>query len=133
MDTIKVFASQYQIYLKSVHYEMADNDVVGPVLVECSDNIVADIDGDLVNVEITRTIDAKAFTLSVTMGAELRYRASCKQRPTKEEIEEGIGSSFIASNIFSRLSLMISQISASYGQQPLVTPPGFVDDIEGEE
>lgn len=126
LDTLKVFENQYQIYLKSINFDISDKDVGESINVLCYDNINVIVDGDIADIKLTRLVEAKIFSLSVTMGAKLKFRSDCETRPSQNEIEKNIASTNIAVNIFARISLIISQISSSYGQEPLITPPLFM-------
>ena len=83
-----------------------------------------------ITVERTLTLEPKAkFELAVSYGAILKFDDDKKHEYdwkkinlAKEFQENG---EFVLSNLMSRMSLLIAEITASFGQTPIVLPPGI--------
>ena len=67
------------------------------------------------------------FELKVAYGILLHFKDGCSVQHTDEEWLEFFSKNDnpYTSLVMSRISLVISQITAANGQQPLVTPPQF--------
>lgn len=72
------------------------------------------------------------FELSVSFGAVLDFDEKRKSEydwrniNMADEIKEN--GEFVLSNLFSRISLLIGQITGSFGQQPLILAPTLAPD-----
>lgn len=97
----------------------------------CSDKLeTKEISENKLQVSITRSLvfdPDDLYTLSVTYVAVLKFKADRKEELkalsdnlSKDLLNYG---QFFMSNIMARMSLLISEITSSYGQPPVVTPP----------
>lgn len=133
------FSEEYQFYLKKIIFEKEDDAIRdGEISLNCTDSISANLnDVGGVQLIITRKLDFKPdnfFYLEVAFGADLIFDEKKKseidwtQVDLAREFKENGG--FVLQNLLSRISLMISQITASFGQTPLITPPGIPIKVE---
>ena len=127
------FSEEKRIYLNEVQYHVIeDGEDAEEYELICSDNLEVSLEEDKgVQILLTRTLKINPrdlFELSVSFGAELIFSENKDQINWKainlaEEFRNN--GDFITNNLTSRISLLVSQITSSYGQAPLVTPPGF--------
>ena len=124
------FEPEHEIYLDNISYEKLEKSVeIKQYTVNCTDNLTVRIDGDIVDVIVQRNVEfvpAEIYKLSVSFGTTLRFKAKNSISDFDninwaEEFKES--DNFIIDNIMSRITLMIAQITSSFGQQPLVMPP----------
>ncbi|RGB71343.1 hypothetical protein DW070_17395 [Coprococcus catus] len=120
----------------------------------CTDNIQADVNETELKILVTRSLRIPAdvnetelkilvtrslrfdpevmFELSVSFGAVLDFDEKRKSEydwrniNMADEIKEN--GEFVLSNLFSRISLLIGQITGSFGQQPLILAPTLAPD-----
>lgn len=126
-DTKQIFANEYQLDLQLVHFEGKETENERDVKVNCYDDINAEIKGNNVEIKFTRNVKCVLFDLVVVMVAKLNFNDQIQEKPTKADIEAGIINTSIMINAMSRLSLLISQITAAYGQEPIITGPRYLD------
>jgi hypothetical protein len=125
------FYSEQEFYLDNLSYnrfEKSEN--VSEYSLNCTDNIQATLLPEQVRIIITRTVQfdpCDIFKLSVSFGAILRFKEDKKSDydwdsiNLANEFKENGG--FVTDNLMTRISLLISEITASYGQPPIVLPP----------
>ena len=125
------FESEHEYYLDKISYERIEQDEeLEEHSLTCTDNIEAELCGDSVTITVMRTLHfepEELFSLSVTFGAALRFNEEKRAEYDWQSInlaeEFRMNGQFVLANLMSRISLMISQITSSYGQTPLVLPP----------
>ena len=130
----KYFLPEHTFYLNHIRYDIKQltNTVVNANLV-CKDEITASyIEDQKVRVIFTRSVSFNPnilYEVSVSFGALfsinpilLREFKLLKIDLTEEFIAV---SDKMLTNLISRTSLQISQITSSYGQQPLITSPNY--------
>lgn len=128
------FEEEQDIFLDKVEYSriedkpQADTDEITLV---CQDSINIAIEDNDVTIIIKRTVKfdpAMIFNIVVAFGANLKFNEK-KNEIDWNEIdlteEFRINGRFITTQLMSRISLLVSQITSSYGQQPLVLPPNL--------
>jgi len=131
LDNIQTyFKDQYQFSLKKVSYDRLEIEPVNAAL-SISDQIDASINDRSLFVTFSRNIyfdPESAFTLSITFDAVLGIKddmlESAQNVDWKKELIE-TDNPYMA-NILSRVSSIIANITSSYGQPPVITPPGFI-------
>ncbi len=140
LDFNRYFLPDRRIFLDNVQYEtlQATNPKESSKL-NCKDTILAQRNDKCVKINFNRTLTFTPegiFRLSVTFGVLLPLNPA-----TKEEIDWNgidIAASFrencgsLLSALMSRTSLLISQITSSTGQNPLVTPAAPVNEATGK-
>lgn len=97
----------------------------------CTDNIyVEKNETNGVKVIVTRELffePGELFRLSVAFGADLQFDLQRVDEYDWNEVnlaeEFRVNGDFVISNLMSRITLLIAQITSSYGQQPLILPP----------
>lgn len=83
---------------------------------------------DGVRIIVTRTLmfePEELFALNVSFGADLKFNErKAEHEWTKINLAEEFGENgdFVTAQLMSRISLLIGQITASFGQQPLILP-----------
>lgn len=130
------FLPEYQFYLDDISYHrLGDNLSSQQLSLSCSDNISVTLTTEnKATVLLTREVKFNPtgiFTLSIRFGAELTMN---------EEVSKGIDwgainlaeefrkqGGFVINNLMSRASLLTSEITASFGQQPLVLPGSLIE------
>lgn len=131
LDNIQnYFIEQYQFSLKEVSYNRLEIEPVNATL-SISDEINTDIKNNVLLITLTRTIffePESAFNLKVTFDAVLGIKEEMIETVNKidwkKEFVE-INNPYMV-NIMTRVSALIANITSSYGQPPVVTPPGLV-------
>lgn len=121
----EVFENQYQIWLHSVDFKILDNDKA-LIKMSCYDKNKVTVNNDIIDMELTRKVKSDVFVLSVTMGAKLKFRSDCENRPLADEIADEIITTPIVGNLLARISMLIGQITSVHGREPLITPPKFL-------
>lgn len=125
------FRPEIGIFLDAVEYkriEEPNTEVKTEIAILCQDNVNASLNEDGVRILITRHVKfdpEKIFTLSVTFGADLKFTDrkldyNWKDINLNEEFMEN--GDFVTSQLVSRISLIIGEITSSFGQQPLLLP-----------
>lgn len=125
------FSDEKRIYLNEVQYHVIeDGEDAEEYELICNDNLEVSLkENEGVQILLTRTlkIDPRdLFELSVSFGAELLFSENKDQinwKAIKLAEEFRNNGDFITSILASRVSLLVSQITSSHGQTPLVTPP----------
>ena len=97
----------------------------------CADNINVEIKSNSgVKIIVTRSLyfaPEEIFRLSVAFGADLKFEPQKVNEYNWNEInladEFRDNGAFVTDNLMSRISLLIAQITSSFGQQPLLLAP----------
>lgn len=127
------FDPRQQVYLESINYTKLDKDKgEKELLLNCQDTIEVLVYDEIVNVKVHRDLGFEfdqLFKLSISAGVILRFIPEKKSDYywteidlSKEFKENG---HFALSNIMNRISLVIAQITSSFGQSPIILPPGI--------
>lgn len=126
------FLPEQQFYLHKVAYERIDNkNLQEQYSLNCADNITVEIgENNKVKVIVTRSLQfdpPEMFQLSVSFGTDLKLHPQrlgeydWSTLNLAEEFRDN--GQFVTDNLMSRISLLIAQITSSFGQQPLILPP----------
>ncbi|MBR6307909.1 MAG: hypothetical protein IKR39_04820 [Lachnospiraceae bacterium] len=125
------FRTEIGIFLDAVNYkriEESNTDNNQQIAILCQDNVNASLSDEGVRILITRSVTfdpENIFTMSVSFGADLRFNDRKSEHDWKninlaeEFMENG---DFVTSQLISRISLIIGEITSSFGQQPLILP-----------
>ncbi|MBE6949425.1 MAG: hypothetical protein E7456_06220 [Ruminococcaceae bacterium] len=133
LDFNKYFNEQYQFTLKNVSFSWVKNDSTETNFeIKISDSINTEIQNRHLEVVFKRKVyfvPEALFNLSVSFAFTLTFRDSiCEEEMNSVNWSEAFTQSespYLA-NIISRTSGLISSITSSFGQQPLVTPPNII-------
>ena len=131
------FAGECSISLENVTYNKLEENN-GAVTLKVKDSIdIKEKENDIDSLEIivsrNLTFEPRSLAeINVSFGVELRLNDQYKNseqldyaRVRDEIISED---SVLTSIIMSRISMLISQLTSSYGERPIVTPPSFLKD-----
>lgn len=125
------FKPEQEIFLDTINYrriENSGNELEQEVALLCQDNIKASVNDEGVRIIVTRSLvfePEKIFVLSVSFGAELKFNnRKSEQDWMKINLAEEFrqNGDFVTTQLMSRISLLIGQITSSFGQQPLILP-----------
>lgn len=133
LDLKRYFLPEHQIFLDNINYEMLKLERAhSGVKLNCKDTIVAQlIETRGVKVTFNRTMSFDndgMFFLSVTYGVMLYFNPINYSEVSWKEVD--LAGEFrkscpqILTNLMSRTSLMIAQITSASGQNPIITPGG---------
>lgn len=131
------FLPEHEFYLQNVSYNRIENNVDSEEhSLNCVDSIKVDVEGnDNVRVTVTRTLSFEQnelFELTVSFGAILKFEPTRKNEYNWHEInmaeEFRKNGEFVTNNLMARISLLIAQITSSFGQPPLILPPNVASE-----
>lgn len=131
MNFKEYFTDEYQYSLKSIAYEAIESEeMFDEIELNCSDEISGMSVENGIELTFLRKVffnPKSMFELTVTFGIRLFYVDNTKEINIEELLESlKKEENAYLSNIISRASLLISVITSSYGQNPVVTPPVFI-------
>lgn len=123
------FQDEYQFALKNISYtkiESADN--LAEFELKITDAINTKLDGNDLKIAFSREIffePESMFRLKVAFEVILHLIEGNKEKATGMNWEKELVSNPnpYLGNVVSRISHLIADITASFGQQPLITPP----------
>ena len=125
------FKPELEIFLDTVSYkriEKLNNNCEQELSLLCQDNLKVMTNEDGVRIIVTRTLmfePEELFALNVSFGADLKFNErKAEHEWTKINLAEEFGENgdFVTAQLMSRISLLIGQITASFGQSPLILP-----------
>lgn len=125
------FKPEQEIFLDTVHYKRIENLYNGvrhEFALLCQDNVKATANDEGVRIIVTRSLvfdPEEIFNLSVSFGVDLKFNERKAEHDwmninLAEEFREN--GDFVTAQLMSRISLLIGQITSSFGQQPLILP-----------
>lgn len=125
------FQNEHDIFLENIAFSRIETDPISECSLNCTDNINTQVfENQGIKVVVTRTLEFEPeciFSLKIAFGAKLYFEEDKantiewgKLNLAEEFRENG---DFIVNELMSRISLMIAQITASFGQGPLILPP----------
>ena len=124
------FLPQQEFYLDHITYNRLQTTSQRlEYSLNCIDNIEAVLENNSVKLTIRRILNfepEEIFELSVSFGAILTFNDRKDEYDwssinLSEEFREN--GEFIIGNLMHRISLLISQITSSFGQPPIILPP----------
>ena len=128
------FNGSCSLYLDKVEYKrISEND--SEVVLNVNDNIDIKLDDNCQGIEgiVTRRLSFEPqslFEITVSFGVFLEFKDEYKgiNNLDLDELKEEFldGQSVITNIVMSRISLLISQLTSSYGERPVVTPPSIM-------
>lgn len=133
----KYFLPEHEFYLQNISYNRIENSINSEEhSLNCVDSIKVDVEGnDSVRVTVTRALNfeqEELFELTVSFGAILKFEPTKKNDHNWHEInmaeEFRKNGAFVTNNLMSRISLLIAQITSSFGQTPFILPPNVASE-----
>lgn len=129
------FRPEQEIFLDKLNYkriENTNNKVSKEFTLLCQDNVKVSVNDDGVRIIVTRSLvfePEEIFTMSVSFGTDLKFNERKSEYDWKtinlaEEFREN--GDFVTAQLMSRVSLIIGQITSSFGQQPIILQPALV-------
>lgn len=127
------FIDEYQFTLKKVTYTWIETNNHGDELnLNISDGVISSIQGRTLNVTFERKVFFKPealYSIEVVFAIMLTFKETINEEEINkvnwcQELIE-TDNPYLR-NIISRASNVISMLTSSYGQQPLITPPNIV-------
>jgi len=129
----KYFKDEYQFSLKQVLFQtINEHDEAGKFEINVSDDISVDVVDDGIFVDYWRNIyfEPKGiFEIKVNFGLKIFFRDETKLEAGTIDWAEKLKSNenpYIR-NVAARASTIVSNLTSSYGQQPIITPPILVN------
>lgn len=128
------FESDYDFYLDKVSYiHKQKTTSTDEYKLNCNDRLEAkEISDDRLQVSVTRSLvfdPDDLYSISVTFVAVLKYKMDKKDelKSLSDDLSRDLLAygQFFMSNIMARISLLISEITSSYGQPGVITPPAM--------
>ncbi|MDD6070040.1 MAG: hypothetical protein PUC12_04400 [Clostridiales bacterium] len=131
-NLVDYFDTEQEFYLDKINYSRINTkDQMSEYALNSIDRIQCEISEDMLKLTVCRTLKFNPegiFELSVAYGAILKFNQKGKaydwsQCNLEEEFKKN--GQFVTGNLMNRISLLIAEITSSFGQTPLVLPPGF--------
>ena len=125
------FNKEYQFYLESINFHRIEADnPSNQIQLNCEDHVKSSVSNRTVNLNLTRTVSftpENLFSLAITFGAILTIKEDKYQDYDWKTInladEFRHNGNFVMDNLMSRITLLIAEITSSFGQHPLILPP----------
>lgn len=128
------FESDYEFYLDKVSYiHKQKTSSTDEYSLNCNDRLEAkEISDEKLQVSVSRSLvfdPDDLYSISVTFVAVLKYNMAKKDelKNLSDDLSRDLlaHGQFFMSNIMARISLLISEITSSYGQPGVITPPAM--------
>ena len=137
-NLINYFDPVQEIFLDAVNYNKANTQsekINTEFILLCHDNIKVDLYDEGVRIIIMRTLTFdpdEIFNLSVSFGAYLKFNKRKSEHEWSninlaEEFRNN--GDFVTAQLMNRITLLIGQITSSFGQNPIITPPTLAKKI----
>lgn len=129
------FEDNYQQYLKDIDYKtITVGSVIEKINVQLKDelNFSVDRENKSFDFEVRRTVfftPNALYQLTIAFGAKLIIRENAPDLNSVDWNDEFKNNPIcigLIQGLMSRISVLISHITSSYGQNPMVTPPSFL-------
>lgn len=127
----KYFLSNYEFYLENIDYRHLNNPSSNNNLsLNCIDHIDCHIKDNFLLLTLTRKLEfepSSMFYLSISYNIQLEFNKKYQNEidwnkvNLSEEFRQN--GDFVLNNILNRITLLISEITSSYGQTPLNISP----------
>lgn len=130
------FKDEYQFSLKNVSYTKIENEEnVSNCDLKISDTINAELKEDLLYVTFARDVyfePSAILKLKVVFDIFINLNDTCKEKAASINWSQTLleTPNVFLGNVASRTSHLIAEITASFGQQPLITPPNPIAEDE---
>ncbi|HCW22895.1 MAG TPA: hypothetical protein DGX96_04290 [Lachnospiraceae bacterium] len=128
------FKPEHEYYLANIAYERLDMQEEKSHSLKCTDDISTKIIGnEYLELIVTRKLEfqpSEIFNLSVSYGARLQFVPERLAEYNWSNIdlneEFRLNGRFVTFNLLNRISLLVGEITSSYGQTPLILAPNFI-------
>ena len=135
MNFVEMFHENYSYFLNEINYKVVTvGDVKDKVDILINDNISFEmVNGTHLKVVVGRKVSFNpnvVYELSVSFGAILAIKEGTNITDISDFEKEFVADTngaIIIQGLLSRVSLQIAQITSSYGQNPIVTPPNLMN------
>ena len=135
MNFVEIFHENYSYFLNGINYKVINvGEICDKVAILINDNISFEKFGESnLKVVVERKISFNpnvVYELSVSFGAILTFKSETniiENIDLKKEFVSDANGSIIIQGLLSRISLQIAQITSSFGQNPIVTPPNLMN------
>ena len=135
MSFAEMFNENYSYFLNEINYRVITvGNIQDKVGIAINDDIAFKmLDKTHLQVVVERSVGFQpniVYELKVSFGAILEIKDETKIKENfdwKEEFKKSLEGATIIQGLLSRASLQISQITASYGLNPIVTPPSLMN------
>ena len=123
------FKDEYQFSLKDVSYSKIECEQdVSEYELKISDTIDTELKGDSLYITFTREVyfePVAMFNLRVVFDISLHLNEGFRENAASINWSQTLleNPNIYLGNVVSRTSHLIAEITASFGQQPLITPP----------
>lgn len=130
------FKDEYQFSLKDVSYSKIECEQdLSEYELKIFDTVNAELKDDLLYVTFTRDVyfqPASMFNLKVVFDIILHLKEESKEKAVDINWSQTLieNPNLYLGNVVSRTSHLIAEITASFGQQPLITPPNPIAEDE---
>ena len=125
------FKPEQEMFLDTINYkriESQESDVEEKLTLLCQDNVKVSVDEEKVRIIITRSLifdPEELFALSVSFGSDLKFNERKSEHDwmninLADEFRKN--GDFVTIQLMSRITLLIAEITSSFGQQPLILP-----------
>lgn len=123
--------SEQEFYLDKIFYNRIEkNETTQEYLLNCIDNLETIVKEDKVNLIVRRSVrfePKEIFELTVSFGVVLKIKKDKMNEYDWSSInlaeEFQANGNFVLDNIMSRITMLIAEITSSYGQNPIIVPP----------
>lgn len=134
-NLVDYFESSQEFYLDEVSYKRIEiRNCTESHILNCTDSIDANVNEEIVKLIVKRTLifePKEIFELSVAYGVVLKFKDKNKADYKWQEInlaeEFSKNGGFVLENLMGRISLLVGEITASFGQSPIILPPMLIN------
>lgn len=139
MNILEFLNGRQSLFLKSINYQINETfEQKEAIEVQVFDDLDSKFveEKKIIEIVVKRKVQfvpIEPYALEVVMGSNLFLKEDKLQEFKQANLnlnEELVKQSKILSVLTSRISLLISQITASYGGKPMITPPIYVPENE---
>ncbi len=126
------FNNEQRIYLDNINYSIgsiSENDKKQRKM-NCVDEVIASIEN---NREVKLTFSRKLsvgndiLNIYVRFGTILSFRDNVTIEFSNDDLANEFIGTNVLTNMISRVSMLIAQMTSSFGQTPIITPPTIIN------
>ncbi|MBQ9609312.1 MAG: hypothetical protein IJV15_07720 [Lachnospiraceae bacterium] len=133
-NLVDYFLPEQEFYLERITYNRLDKSPdIEEYLLNCTDRIKVENNNDYVRIMLERKLrfdPEEVFELSISFGAVLKFNDEKKHEHNWNEInlseEFRENGEFVIHNLIARITLLVAEITSSYGQTPFIVPSQIV-------
>ncbi len=125
------FVPEQEFYLDKISYNRIEkNEATQEYSLNCIDNLEVTVVEDNVYLTVRRSVrfePQEIFELTISFGVVLKIKEEKQVEYDWNSInladEFQMNGNFVLDNIMSRISLLVAEITSSFGQNPIIVPP----------